>query len=69
MTIHDDDDFRFRFGSDDDRGGKKSHFYYARFASRVGKSIFVRDIAFQTALTCRARTLSHFSAALRGATQ
>jgi hypothetical protein len=70
MTIHDDDDdFRFRFGSDDDRGGKKSHFYYARFkASRVGKSIFVREIAFQTALTCRARTLSHLSAALRGAT-
>jgi hypothetical protein len=36
----------------------KSHFY-AR-ASRSGKSIFVREIAFQTALTRRAfRTLSH----------
>ena len=35
-----------RFGSDDHGG--KSHFYVR--ASRVGKSIFVREIAFQTAL-------------------
>jgi len=46
-----------RFGSDDHGG--KSHFYVR--ASRVGKSIFVREIAFQTALrpNKRARFLTH----------
>ena len=51
---HDDTDDA-RFGSDDHG---KSHLYTC--VSRLGKSIFVREIAFQTALTRRAfRTLSH----------